>query len=146
MTKLLTSLQIVRSCRHVEILRMNVTFLTLSDLTKLQPAENKTDFTLRWNVGPFMKEVFPVLKRWRQLRRLTLDNSDSVNSPNNIFPPFEVLDDFIMGMNYLSHLHIVPHRFFRSDVDQLKILRDQVDELILPRRPNFKFDTSRSDY
>jgi hypothetical protein len=130
----------------VEILRMGATFLDWEDLAELEPAENKTDFTLRWNVGPFMKDIFPIFKRWRQLRRLTLDNADSINSPNNIFPPFEVLSDFIMEMSHLSYLHIVPHSSYRSDVDQLKILYDKVNELILPRRPNFKFDISRLDY
>jgi len=72
MTTMLISSQIVRSCRQMEILRMRVTFLTREDLVKLEPAENKTDITLRWQVGPSIEEVLSVLKRWRQLRRLTL--------------------------------------------------------------------------
>jgi hypothetical protein len=143
MTTLLTSSQIVRSCRQVEILRMNATCLAPSDLAKLEPAENKTDITLSWYNGPCMGEVLPVLKRCRQLRRLKLDNSDS---RDNIFPPSEVLSDFIMSMNDLSYLHIVPHHYDPSHYGKLKNLRDQVNQLILPRRPNFKFDISSSDY
>jgi len=143
MTTRLTSSQIVRSCRQVEILRMNATCLAPSDLAKLEPAENKTDITLSWYNGPCMGEVLPVLKRCRQLRRLKLDNSDS---RDNIFPPSEVLSDFIMSMNDLSYLHIVPHHYDPSHYGKLKNLRDQVNQLILPRRPNFKFDISSSDY
>ena len=61
---------------------------------------------------------------------------------NRIFVlPLEVLSDFIMEMKHLSNLHIAPE-FDRSNYDQLKILSDKVNELILPRRPNFKFDFS----
>jgi hypothetical protein len=47
-----------------------------------------------------------------------------------------------MGMEHLSYLHIVPDR---NDGCQLEILRANVNELILPLRPNIKLDFSRSD-
>ena len=50
-----------------------------------------------------------------------------------------------MAMKHLSYLHIVPLFYGRSNDNQLKILRDKVNELILPRRPNFKFDISCSN-
>jgi hypothetical protein len=78
-----------------------------------------------------MKEILPVFKRWRQLRRL------KVNFSEKSALPFEVLSDFIMQMKHLSHLHITIHY---GDAGQRKILRDKVKELILPRRLNFKFD------
>ena len=48
-TTLLTSSQIVRSCRQVEILRMNVYCLVLRDLTELEPADvpNMTEVSRR---------------------------------------------------------------------------------------------------
>jgi hypothetical protein len=99
-----------------------------------------TDITLCWgwrNRLP-LKEVLPVLKRWRQLRRLTFTGLVKIEIS---VPPFEVLIDFIMAMKHLSHLHIVPG--YDHSNGQLEILRDKVNELILPRRPNFKFDISR---
>jgi hypothetical protein len=130
----------------VENLSVFVSCLTLRDLAELEPAENTTDIYLHWFECPYIKEVFPVLKRWRHLTRLTL--SISKKSLNNIFPPFEVFSNFIMGMKHLQYLHInAASRFYdRSNDDQLEILRDKVNELILPRRPNFKFSIFRSDY
>ncbi len=58
-----------------------------------------------------------------------------------IIPRFELLRDFVMTMKHLSHLHIVPS-YDRSNYGQLEILRDKINELILPQRPNFKFDIS----
>ena len=118
----------------MEKLQMQVTYLTLSDLAELEPAENITDITLFWVEGPSLEECLPVLKRWRHLRRLTLRNY-----LKKLVPPFEVLSDFIMEMEHLSHLHVTP-RYDRSNYGQLEILRDKVNELISPQRPNFKFD------
>ena len=136
-TTLLTSSQIVRSCRQVEILKMNIWCLTLWDVTKLEPAENTTDLTLLWMNRPYIEEVLPVLKRWQQLHRLTLRNKQ-----NKSVPQLELLGDFIMEMKHLSYLHIAPH-FDDPNGGQLEILRDKVNEMILPQRPNFKFDISR---
>jgi len=129
----------------VEELRMDIIRLTLSDLAELEPAENMTDITLYWEncwgKGPSMKEVLPVLKTWRHMSRLTF-----ADLPKRIsFPPFEVLRDFIMGMKNLSHLHIAPN-YEHTNFDQLEMLRDKVNELILPRRPNFKFHISHMEY
>jgi hypothetical protein len=136
MTTLFTSPQLVRSFRQVEILRMEVLWLTVRDLAELEPAENMTDITLRWNRGPPVKEVLLVLKRWRHLSRLSVEVF--FVTP---FPPFEVLTDFIMAMKHLSYLHIV-HDYACLDYDQAEVLRDQIIELIIPLRPNFKFDIS----
>jgi hypothetical protein len=135
MTTVIASSQIVRSCHQAEILRVRVTYLNLRDLAELEPAENMTDITLCWYKGLSMKKVFPVLKRWRYLRRLKVHHeSDEIS-----VPPFEVLSDFIMGMKHLSHLEIVTNHN-HSNSGQLKILRDKVNKLILPRRSDFKFD------
>ena len=118
----------------METLRMNITCVTLRDLAELESAENMTDVTLCWQEGSHIKDFFPVLKRWRKLRRLRLQISE--NSRNNIFPQFEVFSDFIMETKNLSYLCF----YDRSNDGQLEILREKVNELILPRRPNFKFD------
>jgi hypothetical protein len=143
MTTLLTSSQIFRSCHQVEILWMDVTRLPLSDWAELEPAENMTDVTLRWRNGPSIEEVLPIVKRWRHLKRLTF--TDLVKTKISLTPS-EVLRDFIVQMKHLSHFHIVPHQNYDDDYDddvELKILRDKVNELILPRRPKFKFVISR---
>ena len=140
-TTLLTSSQIVRSCRQVEILRMDVQRLTLVDLNDLEPAENTTDLTLFWEIYPHSIEyVLEIVKRWRQLHRLTLRSYK--NKKKRDFLPFEVLKDFIMEMKHLSHLHIGPDDY-GYNYDQLVILRYKVKNMILPRHPNFKFKTSR---
>ena len=135
---LLISSQIVRDCRQVELLWMNVTWLVETDLAKLEPAENMTDVTLCWMNDSSIEQVLSVLKRWQHVNRLALVN----NLKNGIsVPPLEVLSDFIIGMKHLSHLRIVPH-YDDANYGQLEILSDQVNEFILPRRPNFKFDIS----
>jgi hypothetical protein len=139
MTTLLISSQICRSCRQVEIFRMDLILLTLGDLAELEPAETMTDITLRWDIGPSIEEALPIVKRWRHLRRLTF----SFSLPEGILvPPLKVLSDFILEMKHLSHLHIAPHRYPSTGYGQLEILRDKVNEFILPRRPNFTFDIS----
>ncbi len=125
----------------MEILCMDVSYLTLEDLAELEPAETVTDITLRWRwpeVLP-LKEVLLVVKGWQHLSRLTF--TGFVETEISV-PSFEVLDfcDFIMEMKHLSHLHIV---LDYDDDGQLETLFDKVNELILPLRPNFKFDISR---
>ena len=73
-TTLLTSSQIVRSCRQVEILRMDVQRLFLGDLTELEPAENTMDITLFWDHRTSIEEVLRIVNRWQQLCRSTLRN------------------------------------------------------------------------
>ena len=121
----------------MEILWIDVIDLFLGDLTELEPAETTTDLALFWETGPSIEEVLSVLKRWHQLHRLTLKNKQ-----NKSVPQLELLGDFIMEMKHLSYLHIAPH-FDDPNGGQLEILRDKVNEMILPQRPNFKFDISR---
>jgi hypothetical protein len=123
----------------VEIFRVDVSCLFLRDLAELEPAENMTDVTLGWDIGPSIKDALPVLRRWRYLNRLTLN--DGVNNKISV-PPLEVISGFIMGMKHLTHLNIVSY-YDRSNYGQLNFLRDKVNEMILPRRPNFKFNISR---
>jgi len=117
---------------------MDITRLTLRDLAEWQPAENISDITLGWNEGASLLEVLPILKRWRHLKRLSVQDFFEISVLT-----FEVLSDFIMEMKHLSCLNIAPGY---DDDGQMEILRDKVNELILPRRPNFKFSIFRSDY
>ncbi len=109
---------------------MNVQVLAREDLAVSKSTE--TEITLCWNTGPSVRAVLFELKRWRQLRKLTVDFSNL--QPG--FPPFEELSDFILGMKHLTHLQIVPHGF--SSSAYLETLRGQVNQFVLPRRPNFK--------
>jgi hypothetical protein len=137
-TTLLIYSKVVRSCRQVETLRMNLIALILRELAELEPAENMTDITLYWETGPSIEDALPFLKRWRHLNRLTF--IDKVQTRISV-PPLEVLGDFILGMKQLTHLHIFP-KYDLSNSGQLKVLRDEINELILPRRPNFTFSIS----
>jgi len=121
----------------VEILWMRTSFLNLWDLAEWEPAESITDITLVWSCGPSIGDVLPILKRWRQVRRLTLRKYC-----NRYAPSFEALSDFITEMKHLSYLHIAPENDHFS-YKELEILRDRVNEWILPRRPNFMLDISR---
>jgi hypothetical protein len=123
----------------VEILWVQAKCLTLRDLAELEPAENITDVTLLWVEGLNIKQVFTVLRRSRHLNRLTLKSRADATLA---VPPLNVLGDFVIEMKHLSQLHIIPPFNDRSIDGQLEILRDKVNELILPRRPNFKFDIS----
>ena len=70
----------------------------------------------------------------------TIATIDSQEIPKFI-QSFGVLSGFIMALKHLSYLHIAPDYHY-SKCGQLEILRDKVNELILPLRPNFKFDIS----
>jgi hypothetical protein len=129
----------------VEILVMEVSSLALRDLAELEHFTNTTDFTLKWMWSPSIEEVLQMLKRWRQLRRLTLQNDSDTSVPQ-----FEELANIIMEMKHLSYLHIDPpgeydfvlEKYDHTNFGLMEILRDKVHEFILPRRPNFKFDIS----
>jgi hypothetical protein len=124
----------------VEILRTDIYFLNEEELAELELAENITDVDLCWHGGPKIEYVLPFLKRWRHLCRLTLTFTDLYEDA--CFPPVEVLSDFIIGMKHLSYFHIVPD--IECSKARLEVLRGKVNELILPLRPNFEFDISRT--
>ena len=111
---------------------MDIALLSLEDLAEWEPAENMADITLCWDEGASLLEVLPILKRWRHLKRLSVQDFFEISVLT-----FEVLSDFIMEMKHLSCLNIAPGY---DDDGQMEILRDKVNELILPRRPDFKFE------
>ena len=104
---------------------MNVNSASLQDFAELESAENMKEVHLSWKEGPSIEEMFPSLKRWRFLRRLTLQSRSSV-------PHVDVWCDFIMRMKHLICLQL------SLICAQPETLRDQIKEKILPRRPNFE--------
>jgi hypothetical protein len=49
----------------VELLKMDVSVLTVRDLAEWKPAESITDITLSWMSGPSIEDILPIVKRWR---------------------------------------------------------------------------------
>jgi hypothetical protein len=107
----------------VEILDLFTRKANLKDITEWA-AENMKDVELGWDKGPSIKQVLPVLAKWRQLRKLTL------SFDFRHFPPAEVFCDFIMRLKHLTYLRL-------RDSPKLKPLIDKINEFVLPRRPNF---------
>jgi hypothetical protein len=108
-------------------------YVTVQDIADFKFAENITDITLTWVMGPSIEDVLPVLKKWRHLRQLTLQSGLSV-------PRFEVLCDFIVQMKHLTYLNLIPNVKY-SNRSQLESLREKVTQFTLTNRPHFKFDT-----
>jgi hypothetical protein len=69
--------------------------------------------------------------RWRQLRRLSLKIDKESYSSARL--PLDPTIDFITKMTHLTHLHL-DHVFAKQDT---KVLRDKVNEVIVPTRPGF---------
>jgi len=113
-----------------------VTF-RLRNLAGLEHNENITEIHLRWAQGPSVQEFLPMLKRCTNLHRLTLTR---VRRP--FFPPLSAtpgkLCDFIMELKQLTFLHII-YCFEKRKCNHLKSGVNEVDEFVLPRRPNFEF-------
>jgi hypothetical protein len=109
----------------LEILRLNASVASLQDFAELESAENLKEAHLSCREGPSIEEMLPTLKRWRYLRRLTLQSQSSV-------PHVDVWCDFIMRMKHLICLQL------SLICAQPITLRDQIKEKVLPRRPNFE--------
>ena len=100
----------------------------LKDVTELA-AENMKEVVLGWDKGPSIKQVLPVLVKWRQLRKVTFPLH------GRHYPSSEVLCDFIMGMKHLRYLNLLS-----GSNPQVKPLIDKINEFVLPRRPNFELE------
>jgi hypothetical protein len=105
----------------------------VQDYAELKSATNMTEVNICWGKGHSIEDILPVLKRWRQLRRLTLQNKSSV-------PQFKVICDFIKRMKYLTYLQL------SLDCAQPEILRDEVNQIVLPLRPNFDLNVKSVKY
>ncbi len=112
----------------MEILEFYIRKATLKDLTEWA-AENMKEVELGLDKGPSIERVLPVVAKWRQLRKLTLFLDEGHH------PSSEVFCNFIMGMKHLTHLIFSP-----DSCPKLKPLRDEINEFVLPRRPNFNLE------
>ena len=118
----------------MEILRLNSFEINLQDLAALEHYENLKEAHLCWVKGPEEKAL-QILKKCTNLRRLTLAKWKKLS-----FPSSEELCDFIMELKHLTFLHIIYGDIPRCN--HFKSLVDQVEAIVLPRRPNFKFYVS----
>jgi hypothetical protein len=112
----------------VEILEFFIRKAKLKDITEWV-AENMTEVELGWDKGPSIEQVLPVLRKWRQLKKVTL------RLHGRHYPSPEVLCDFIMGIKHLKYLNL---RFGPNP--ELKPLLDKINEFVLPRRPDFHLE------
>jgi hypothetical protein len=115
----------------VENLKLFLHDAELKDFAELH-AENIKKVYLRTDYLS-VDDVLPVLKKCRYLQRLTLDQLEKV-------PSFEVLLDFIMEMKHLTYLYLSILSDRSSCCEQLKSIREKTLKLVLPQRPNFKFE------
>ena len=98
----------------------------VQDYAELESAVNMKEVRISWGEGHSIEDILPVLKRWRQLRRLTLGSNESS------LPQITVICDFIMRMKNLAYLKL------SLDCAELGTLRDEVNKVVLPGRPNFE--------
>ncbi len=122
-------------CRQEEIHRLNYLNITLQDLAELEHYTNLKEAHLRWLVDSSVKEALLMLKRYTNLRRLTLAIWKKL-----FFPSSEELCDFTMELKDLTFLHIIYGDILRCF--HFKSVVDQVKSFVLPRRPNFEFYVS----
>jgi hypothetical protein len=112
----------------VESLSVDTDVANIRDYAELESAVNMTEVIICWREGHSIEEILPVLKRWRQLRRLTLRSCNESSVPR-----VKVICDFIMRMKYLTYLQL------SLDCAQPETLRVEVNAVVLSRRPNFEF-------
>ena len=113
----------------MEILEFFIRKANLRDITEWA-AENMTEVDLRWDKGPSIEQVLPVLAKWRQLRKLTV-----ISYERHHYPSSEVFCHFIMRMKRLKYLNLGSY-----SNPKLKPLLDKINEFVLPRRPIFHLE------
>ena len=104
---------------------MSTSTASFQDFAELESVGNFSEVHLSWREGPTIEEILPIINRWRYLRRLNLRRWSSV-------PHVDVMCDFIMRMKHLTCLQL------SVICAQPEALRDQINEKVLPRRPNFE--------
>ena len=117
----------------------------------LQPAKSLLDFTLCWKLYSPIEPVFPILEKWRHLRRLRLisemryapEPRRFVHNPRSLriwTLNFKSLDagiiyDFILNKKNLTCLGI----FQNISCEQMKVLEKNVNVSVRQHRPDFLF-------
>jgi hypothetical protein len=120
----------------VEELTMLLSDLNARDFADFEPSENIRKIDLRSSRGLPVEQILPSLKKWRQLRHLTLSIWMEPFALR-----FDVLCDFIMGMEHLIYLRLIIPSYNGHNCGELKSLREKVTEFTSSSRPNFKFVT-----
>ena len=112
----------------MEYLEVLANVANVQDYAALESAVNMTEVDIFWREGHSIEDILPVLERWRQLRRLTLRSRNESS-----LPQVKVICDFIMKMKNLTYFQL------NLNCAQPESFREEVINVILPRRPNFPF-------
>jgi hypothetical protein len=90
-----------------------------------------TQVRISWGFGHSIEDILPVLERWRQLRRLTLQSRSEESSS---VPQVQAICDFIMKMKNLTYFKL------SLNCAQPESFREEVINVLLPRRLNFELN------
>ena len=112
----------------MEYLEVFANVANVQDYAALESAVNMTEVVICWKKGHTIEDILPVFKRWRHLRRLTLWSRNESS-----LPQVKVICDFIMKMKNLTYFQL------NLNCAQPESFREEVINVILPRRPNFQF-------
>jgi hypothetical protein len=110
----------------VESLSVFTDVANVQDYAELESAVNMTEVEICWGEGHSIEDILRVLKRWRQLRRLTL------RSGNESVPQVQVICNFILRMKNLIYFKL------SLNCAQPESFRDEVIKVLLPLRPKFE--------
>jgi hypothetical protein len=88
------------------------------------------------DLEPYITEVLPVFRRWKNLRRFALNLDRSDYDKEMGLPEPYLIGQFILGMRHLSYLCIY-HSIFSER--EFTIFKTKVDDLVQPRRSDFIF-------
>jgi hypothetical protein len=120
---LLTSSQIIRNCRQVEILRVSSYEISLRDLADLEHYENLKEVHLHWSQGPSLVKALSKLERCTNWRRLTLTKKNiSLSLTDEVveFTPGPLVR-FPLRMNRKVYYNSqsIPNSLKKSDLDSI---------------------------
>jgi len=113
----------------VEYLSVYADVANVQDYAELESAVNMTEVSICWREGHSIEDILPVLKRWRHLRRLTLQSRNESSVPK-----VQAICDFIMKMKNLTYFKL------SLNCAQPESFRDEVINVLLPRRLNFELN------
>jgi hypothetical protein len=116
-----------------------------------QPTKSLLDLTLCWKLYSPIEQIFPILERWRHLRRLRLvcemrcapksnsffdlSRSRKIRAVNFKFLDAGIIYDLILKMKNLTCLEI----FQNIPCERMKVLENNVNVSVRPHRPDFLF-------
>ena len=113
----------------MEILVVNIDVARVQDFAELKSAENLRRVHLICGRDFSIGDILPTVKRWRHLHKLFFIGRKKRSDPRS-----KVLCDFILEMKHLTSLTLY------VNCVKPESLRDKVNKIVLPRRPNFHFN------